>query len=236
MIHIAIIEDELAYQNLIKQLLDQAYRELKLAFFVDVFSDGEDFMADYQNQYDLIFLDIHMKHMNGMDTAKNIRRLDPFVMLIFITNLPDYAIEGYSVNASGYLLKPLGYNDFKTALLRALEKIRQHRKRFIQTKTTNGIIKIDIAEITYIETNSHKVILHTAKEEFLCNEPMKVMEEKLAGGNFYRIHSSYLINLFYVENVLTSSVIVSGDDLLLSRYKRKDFLDALTRYIGGELS
>ena len=100
-------------------------------------------------------------------------------------------------------------------------------------KTETGLQKIEIGSIAYLETLGRRLLIHAGGREYSCRETLKTMEEKLVPEGFFRCHNVYLVNLARVENVSQSTVTVGGQELLLSRYKRKEFLDALARFMGN---
>ena len=122
MIRVAIIEDDAEVQGVLQEYVRRYTRQYGTEFEVTVFADGVDILEDYRAVYDIIFLDVEMKHLDGMTTAERIRKMDADVILIFITNMAQYAIRGYSVGALDYVLKPVPYFAFSEQLKKA-EKI-----------------------------------------------------------------------------------------------------------------
>ena len=115
MLKIAIVEDERECQEALIEHLRKYEKEKNEAFIVRIFNDGIDILDDYSADYDLIFLDIHMKYQDGMTTAKRIREVDADAQIVFITALAQYAIEGYKVNALDFILKPVVYDHGQSA-------------------------------------------------------------------------------------------------------------------------
>ena len=109
MIRVAIVEDDAEVQGVLQEYVRRYTRQYGTEFEVTVFADGVDILEDYRAVYDIIFLDVEMKHLDGMTTAERIRQMDADVILIFITNMAQYAIRGYSVGALDYVLKPVPY-------------------------------------------------------------------------------------------------------------------------------
>lgn len=130
MVHIAIVEDE---QDCISQLQDHLKRYQReragqaAGMKVSVFTDGDHLVDDYQPQYDMILMDVQMERLDGLTTAKLIRRQDPEVIIVFISNLVRYASEGYLVDALDYLLKPISYFAFSQQLDRAFSRLRKRK-------------------------------------------------------------------------------------------------------------
>lgn len=230
---VAIVEDEQEAGNLLKEFLLRYASEKQLAITIEVFCDGLEILDDYHPDYDVIFLDIEMPHLNGMDTARQIRQTDSNVILIFITNMMQYAIEGYSVQAMDYILKPVKYFDLSFKLDKVVEMRRKSEKSELILKTKGGQRKVAVADIHYLEVIGHCILFHTVSGEIeVWNQPMSAMEQKLKGLSFARCNASYLVNLRYVTEINGMTAQVGPDKLQISRGKRKDFLDALTVYIG----
>ena len=123
MIRIAVVEDERESLDTVLNCLKRFEEEEGIGFVTTVFCDGLDFISGYRPLYDIVFMDIEMPMLNGMSTAKKLRKVDSSVALVFITRLRQYALLGYEVDAVGYLLKPLEYASFR----RQIEKSGRKR-------------------------------------------------------------------------------------------------------------
>ncbi len=233
MIRIAIVEDEAVYVRQLKEHLTKYEEETGETFRISVFSDGDEIVTGYRAEYDLIFLDVQMAFMDGMTAAEHIRKLDQDVMIIFITNMAQYAIRGYTVNALDFMLKPVSYFAFSQKLKRALEQLKRRTKKYINLKADGGIARIALDQIYYIESMKHSIIVHGTERDYILNGTMKEMERQLAEDNFYRCNNCYLVNLSQVESVRDGMVYTRGGQLQISRPKRKAFMEALTDYMGG---
>ena len=209
-------------------------RQYGTEFEVTVFADGVDILEDYRAVYDIIFLDVEMKHLDGMTTAERIRQMDADVILIFITNMAQYAIRGYSVGALDYVLKPVPYFAFSQQLLKAVARLEKRAKHYLTVPVEGGLRRLDTASIYYLESEGHRVHFYTDEGDFSAPGALKAFEEKLADCPFARCNSGYLVNLAQVRELRQSTVQVGPCELQVSRPKRKAFLAALTDYIGGE--
>ena len=232
-IHIAVVEDEQNTRDCIWKYLKQYEKESKNTFKVDFFEDGVDITNDYRPVYDLILMDIQMKKMNGMAAAAQIRNADSEVLIVFITNMVQYAIKGYSVNAMDYLLKPLNYFTFSECMKRVNFYLFQKQKNYLILNTNGGILKIDTKEIYYMESRGHYIEIHKMGEVISVLETMKKMEQTLAPSGFFRCNSGYLVNMAYVEKIDKYTALVNGEEIQISRPKKKAFMEALTDYLGG---
>ncbi len=235
MLRIAIVEDDPQEQQLLADYIHRYERETSTAVSLSVFEDGDQIAADYRPSYDLILLDIQMPRMDGMATAAAIRKADPNVILVFITNMAQYAIQGYEFEAMSYLLKPLGYFAFSQLLQKAARRLERSARFFLTLPGEGSLHRVDAAEIYYIESEGHKVRIYTREGELVCPGSLKSMEEKLSGHGFARCNSGYLVNLAQVRGVENGLVTTGPYRLQISRPRRKPFMAALTDYIGGQV-
>lgn len=232
MIKIAIVEDEHAYAMQLQEYLHQYESENGEVFEISLFSDGDEIVNKYKPIYDIILMDVEMKFMDGMSAAEEIRKVDSEVVIMFITNMPQYAIRGYAVDALDYVLKPVSYFAFSQRLNRALGRMKKRASKTISISIKGGTVRLDVANITYIESQGHTLIFHTVNASYETSGTMKDMERELSKLHFYRGNKGYLINLAHVDSVKEGCAIVRGEQLLLSRGRKKDFMETLTRYWG----
>lgn len=234
MIRIAMVEDEAAVREQLQGYIQRYTRQYGTEFAVTEFTDGVEILDEYRPVYDIVLLDVEMKHLDGMETARRIRELDKDVVLIFITNMAQYAIKGYAVGALDYVLKPVPYFAFSQQLQKAEEKLRRRARHYLAVPVEGGLRRLDTAQIYYIESEGHRVHFYTEEGEFSAPGALKTFEEKLAGLPFARCNSGYLVNLAQVKGVQQGVAQVGPYELQVSRPKRKSFLAALADYIGGE--
>lgn len=232
--HIAIVEDDLFTQAQLERYVLQHFADRRQTVRVSVFSDGDEILQAYAASYDAIFLDIQMSRLNGMRTAELIRQLDEDVLLVFITNLAHYAVQGYAVRALDFVLKPVNELMLRQLLLRIEKLLSERTKKYIALPTEKGLTRMDAAQILFVETENHSLRIHTEKGEFRLRDSMKNMEKLLEPCHFFRCNSCYLVNLRHVESVEGSFArLTTGQALSVSRPRYKAFMEALTRYIGG---
>ena len=234
MIRIAMVEDEAAVREQLQGYIQRYTRQYGTEFAVTEFSDGVEILDAYRPVYDIVLLDVEMKHLDGMETARRIRELDRDVVLLFITNMAQYAIKGYAVGALDYLLKPVPYFAFSQQLQKAEEKLRRRTRHYLAVPVEGGLRRLDTAQIYYMESEGHRVHFYTEEGEFSAPGALKTFEEKLADLPFARCNSGYLVNLAQVKSVQQGLAQVGPYELQVSRPKRKSFLAALADYIGGE--
>lgn len=233
MYHIAIVEDEVAFAAQLQEYLEQYQKENNVRFKVSVFEDGEDILKDYQPLYDIIMLDIEMPKVNGMQAAEQIRGQDTDVTLMFITNMAAYAIRGYEVGALDFVMKPINYYTFSMKFTRVLKRTRQKAQQEILLTLPDGVKKLNVQQIYYVEVQNRMLSYHTDEGVFAMRGTMQSVEQMLAPYAFAKCNHWYIVNLKHVSEVHKTTVLVAGHELDVSRRNRTAFLKALTEYVGG---
>ncbi|WP_439444173.1 LytR/AlgR family response regulator transcription factor [Listeria aquatica] len=229
---IAIVEDNVAHQETLLRYLNAYTAENKLELLVDCYRDGIEIVDHFKCNYDVIYLDVEMDIMNGMEAAKRIRARDEEVLIVFVTNYVQWAIEGYSVGAIDFLLKPLTFFHFEEHFKKILNKLAAKVKKAIPVKVGSGIKKVLLDNILYIESEGHYLHFHLKTESFTILESMKNMEARLTEEHFFRCHNYYLVNLKYVKSIEKNLLLIGSEKLQISRPRKKAFMEALTNYLG----
>lgn len=232
MIKIAIVEDEEIYVDKLKKYLSEYQKTFGEEFEVKVYRDGDAITQKYQSEFDIILMDIQMRFVDGMTAAEEIRKLDSEVVIIFITNMTQYAIRGYEVDALDYILKPVSYFVFSQKLGRAIARIHKREGSYIAIPVKGGILRLNTSDIYYIESSGHNLIYHSAQGSHISTGTMKSVEEQFQHLNFSRGNKCYLINLRHVEGIRDKCAIVKGEALQLSRPRLNSFMQDLTKYWG----
>ena len=173
MTRIAIVEDEAAVREQLAGYVQRYTRQYGTPFEVTEFADGMEILEDYRPQFDIIFLDVEMKYLDGMETARRIRERDGGVLIVFITNMAQYAIRGYAVGALDYVLKPVPYFAFSQQLQKALGQLKKRERHYLAVAVDGGMRRLDAAEIYYLESEGHKVHFYTEKEDFVVPGTLK---------------------------------------------------------------
>lgn len=231
MVRVAIVEDDPAYREEMVGFLQQFSQESGQKFHITPFSDGKEITENYSAAWDMILMDIEMPGLDGMTAAERIRALDGDVVIIFITNMPQYAMKGYTVDALDYVLKPVSYYAFTQRISRALERMKRRARRFISIPLRTGMAKVELSQITYVEIVNHDLIYHTQEGDFTCKGSLTEAADRLEKEHFFRISNCYLVNLEYVECIQNGTVTVNGQVLTVSRSRKKLLLDEMNNYI-----
>ena len=232
MIKTAIVEDEDSYADILTEYMHRFEREYGEQFSIRRYQDGYEIVDPYPGDLDIIFMDIEMGLMNGMEAAEKIRRKDEYVEMIFVTNLAQYAIQGYRVRALDYILKPIEYIPFAESLKRVLRSLRQKEEAYLTIHLSGGVEKLLIPQILWIESSGHRLTFHLADRTVESTVySMKEMETELAESGFARCNSGCLVNLRQVTGFGEGTISVQGTKLAISRGKKADFMSALLRYM-----
>ena len=195
MIQVAIVEDDKNYAASLKKYILRYEEEQNIKFLVEWFEDGEDIAEEYKGHFDIILMDIEMQFMDGMSAAKKIREVDEEVIIMFITNSPQYAMQGYAVDALDYVLKPINYYAFSQRLTRALSKMKKQEETYLTLNYRGGVQKIRISDLYYVEVRDHDLIYHTKDGNLMIRGTMREAEENLKEESFFRCNKAYLVNL-----------------------------------------
>lgn len=239
MIRIAIVEDEKVYSDLIKEYLDRYLKENKddiIGFDISVYDNAISFLENYKpSRCDLVFLDIMMPHIDGMRAAEKLREVDNSVIIIFITNMGDYAVRGYDVNATAFIKKPVSYAEFEAKLKRAVDEIKKRDSRVIIVHSGTKEIKLLLRDLKYIEVYGHTCTFHmTTGENIESRNTLGTLYKKLKQYDFVMISNSYLINMRYIDLIEGNTLKIGNDELMISRLKKKEFMQRFNEWAASD--
>lgn len=232
MIKLAIIEDTLQDAQHISSLVSSYAKAADIQIEQKRFENALKFL-DAKEKYDIILLDIMMPGFNGMEMAHRLRKFDEDTVIIFVTSMEQYAIEGYSVSAVGFLIKPAKYEQLRGVLDKAIQIVRQKISATIMVKTYTELISVDVSTIEYAEVKGHSLIFHTQKGEIQTKGTLKELIDKVESYNFIRCNNYAVVNARYIRAVRENTVVLPSAELEISRRKKSEFIEAYLRYSGG---
>ena len=225
MINIAICDDEELFIKKEKDIISKYVQAKGYEYQIDVYLSGKKFLeSEKSNQYDIVFLDISMGEIDGIETAKCIRSFNNKVYLVFVTAFIIYSTEGYKVDASRYILK----NDkmFETAIEESLcsiiSKLEIADQKYIFS-FIEGKIEVNLSDIVYIESNLHKLIFHmntSKKTQYTIYEKLDAIDAEIGQAGFCRIHKSYLVNMKYIDDIERYKISLNDGTTLSIAKKR----------------
>lgn len=233
--NILIAEDEPQFSTLLSDYLQRFARENELSVYIEVFQNGAEMMDKYRPKWDLLLLDVDMPGMDGFTVAEGIRKVDPDVAIIFITNLAQYAIRGYKVHALDYILKPVSYPALSMKLKREMNRIIRREDRTIMIYQNREVVRIPVSKLCYVEIYGHSMRYHTTNEvlENTGAKTLSSLEKELKNDGFFRCHSGFLINMKYVDAVGENAVKVMGQTIPVSRSRKKGLIAVLMNRVRG---
>ena len=237
MIRLAICDDEVQCLDSTRRMIEQWSERCSIPVQIGCFDNGDALLQSIRRtRTDIVFLDIMMSLLNGMDTAREIREIDKAVKIVFLTSSPEFALESYSVKANGYILKPFSDKQLSEVLndcTAALEEKSEH----LLLKSTDGYHKIHLHEIEYIEAQNKNVIFFLRSGRSLTStEHLRVFENKLlTKDGFFKCHRSYIISMSQVNSFSLSEIkMKSGGCVPIARGSGKAFQNAYFSFMFNE--
>lgn len=232
--NVAIVEDDNGDAERLEKFLQAFAKERGVAFSVRRFHDAEQFLKDYRAVYSIVFMDIQMPGLNGVEAATRLRKTDKAVSLIFITSAIQYAQAGYEVDALSFLLKPVGYHDICMKVQKALDLFYVNKAHSFVIELPDGMCTVSTDELLYVEVSGHKIKYHLASGEILgMSGSLSKAEEQLKGYGFLRCNACYLVNAKHVLGVRGLDLQLGSEVLRISRPRRKQFMIELTDWFAG---
>lgn len=229
---IAICDDEEYYREHIKELIEKYFSNMKVSVNVDLFKNGKEFCENVINyhKYDVIFLDIDMEGKNGMEIAHDIRNRNRFVEIVFITIMWEYVFEGYDIKAFRYIMK----KDMECVLpdcLDALLKEKRCKNQQMKFKFTDGMHKINLSEVLYIESKLHKLSFQMENGELWLYDKLDSIEKMLSDYAFVRTHQSFLVNMQHIEKISSYKLFLSnGEEMSVTKPRYKGVMEKFLRF------
>ena len=230
MIDIAIVEDNREQAAALEGHIKAYAADHKLSVSVSIFYEPITFLEKY-SPFHIVYMDIMMPLLNGMDAAKLLREKDEKVILIFVTTMRQYAIQGYEVAASDFIVKPISYPEFALKFTKVLTRLEYVMPPDVLVRTDTSFVRLSPRDIRYVEVKGHHCVYHTASGEYRQYQTMKSAESALSGQDFVRCNNFLLVNLAHVDRIDGMNVIVGGQPLQISHPKRKAFTDAFVRFM-----
>lgn len=225
MLHIAICDDEIPELTNMSGLMEE-YRKTKLPDLrYDTFQGGFSLLSamDSGVRFDIVFLDILMPQMSGMEIAAEIRKMDQHIKIVFLTSSPEYAVESYKVNACNYVLKPVYQEMLFQVMDDVLDRMQSPPERgFVIRDCSGGATKILLSQLMYCEVVSHCVFFYLSGERIVKSQISlgEVLQSLTGLSEFVQPHRSFLVNLHYVQRLTkTQLVLLNGKALPISRNK-----------------
>lgn len=238
MIRIAICDDSPVFLQQTKAMLDSWDVPASLRISTELFEDGDSLLtAHSKTPFDIILLDIVMPLLSGIAAARELRQRDKTVKIIFLTASPEFAIEGYSVKASNYLLKPINPDTLLPCLNELINEIQSAARRIV-VRGIDASHRVTLSDVEYVEAQRKHVVFHLIGNRIIESpEPFYTFENSLIlDDGFFKCHRSYIINIHRIANYTSTEIVMeSGVSIPISRSCHKSFETAYFRIIFGEV-
>lgn len=228
MLHIALCDDEeiLLYKNslLIESICIQFGIEHKITNYTSGKILLEEYPATPKDKFDIIFLDIEMPEMDGIQTAKKCREIDSHVLIIFLTSHTEFSRDGYKVNAFRFIDKMNKEEELKEAIKSAWS-IQEEKKNLIVSSQNQAVLILNYNDIIYIEKRQRKTIIHSRTEgEINTYESITSFKMRLEDSCFYQVHRAFIVNLNYIARLIKKDIVLDNNNIIpLSEKKQKEF-------------
>lgn len=222
MLRIGICDDESDARDALRIQLEKLMIEGSEEIVYE-FSSGAgavSWLGSHPGEIDLLFLDVEMKGLNGMEAARKIRTFDTQLIIVFVTGYADYVFDGYQVDALDYLIKPVTEEKLRRLLFRVRAKSAQEESRTFTLKNADGTWRIRLADILYFYSDKRRVILVSARGQYPFYARLDEIEKKLS-PDFVRIHQRYLVNPSHIDYLGSESVMIRDTELPCSRRYRE---------------
>lgn len=232
MVNIGICDDELHYRLKIKEILEETLNLHHIHYNIYEFSSGEELLNNYPKDLDILIMDIQMKNINGMETARKIREFDENLEIVFMTSFIEFVQDGYEVKAYRYILKPISERKVSKNIIPCIKEIMKKRNKYLTLNVKNYVDRIKIDSILYIETDRPNILIYTRDNIYTSKMSISKIEKTLSEYGFFRCHNSYIVNLKLVESMNGKNVVMNGKDIPISKYRVKDLKLAITNTLG----
>lgn len=230
MINIGIVEDSQVDQEKLSKVIATYFNKNLIDYSLKVFNTANSFLSS-NDIFDLLFFDIFLGgSLTGMDIARKAReRLGNNLVIVFITSSMGYAIEGYSVDASAYIIKPITEEEFNLKMPRIIDKINSKISDFIILTTTEEKVSVNISDIDYIEVYGHYLTYCVNNKKYTVRQTLSDAENKLSKFGFFRINKFNIINMRKISKFIGYDVYIKDVILKVARSRKQEFKKELVK-------
>lgn len=232
-----IVEDDPRAAETLRAHLERYAAERGTSFSVEILPSALEFLEGTRPA-DVVFMDIGLPGVSGMEAAEVMRQTDELTPLIFVTDLAQYAVRGYQVDALDFMVKPVTYEDFALRMGRAMRVMDRNAGGTVSVATDEGLRVIAKKDVVYVEIFRHDLYWHVtgSAQPLHARGTLTRVAEELGAERFCRVSASHLINMGQLALIRPGSVVMSdGTEVVISRRRRREVLETLTRYMGGSI-
>ena len=233
MIQIAIVEDNGDDARVLTEHISAFCKSRGDKADVKCYSTGFSFLDGYTPSFDIVFMDIEPPDMSGMEVARQLRCDDNDVIIVFATNMAQFAVNGYAVNAFDFIVKPVNFYDFEIKMQRIVSHLRNKNDAYITIKSQNATYRRRARDVKFVEVINHSLVYHLESgEQIVSRGKISVAEKELTPLGFIMCNRCYLVNFRYITEINDNTVCMGSDSLQISRSRKKDFLAEIAKYFG----
>lgn len=231
MLSVAVCDDEIIECCKLSKRIKEILEAMKVPCMVHQFGSGKELLQASEG-FDIIFLDIMMWGMDGMETARSFRERSYEKILVFVSSSREYVLEAYDVEAFHYLLKPVEDKKLKAVLQRAVQKTQRSPREFIIASKERQRRKLFLDDIYYFEIKGRVIDVHGVEGIFAYYGQIGVLERELFGKNFFRCHKSYLLHFKFVEGYnRREAILENGERIVIAKRRYEDFCQEMLKYM-----
>lgn len=234
MLLIAIVDDERSDSDALKKYVDAYFQQHPQAYMVHVFNSALDFIRS-TDSHDIVFMDIRMDKLDGLEVARIMRKINTDSMLIFVTHMAQLAIKGYEVDALDFIVKPADQGSINYVMDKALKRLEGVSSTVFALKTSEGIVSLSSNDIVFVEVFDHNLVYHTAKGNYDVRGRLSDVMKKLDEKRFIMCNRSYVVNLRYVSSITNDYLMVEGTQISISKSHRKEIMQHFSNFLGDNL-
>lgn len=234
MLLIAIVDDDEKEMQELKSCVEQYFSAGEDACIIHTYSDGVEFIRS-REQYNIVFLDIRMREMDGLDAAHFLRIINKEVQIIFVTHMAQMAIRGYEVDATDFVIKPVDQFSINRVLDKAAKRMDAAANITFALKTPEGIVSITSKSIYFVEIFDHDLIYHTEIGDFKVRGKLGEVRKKLDESQFIQCNRSYLVNMRHIKSIYNDYVLVNEERIQISKSRQKEIEQRFIKYLGESI-
>lgn len=235
LISCVICEEESLHRTQLRRLVEQDLTARNVGYEIAEYASVENMLCDLERgrqHMDLLFMDILLSTLDGVQTSRQIRERDPYVQIVYVTQSDRFALDGYDVWAAGYLVKPIQPLRFREVMDRAVGQVLQQEHDILVLMHHTKLQRIDIRHIFYVESHKNNLLIHTQDGNLITKGKLDDFESKLPEDTFIRIHKSYLVNIRFIRQHVKNEVqLVTGQYLPISRSHAETVRASLVDYL-----
>lgn len=231
MLQLAVCDDERVFRSDLRKILGTELELCGIDYHISEFTSGEELIAGLEKaDCQILFLDIEMKGIDGVEAARRLRETKRQMEIVFVTSYADFVFQGYEVRALNYILKPYEPEKIAAVLHTALEALDIEAEKYYVIDQRGGSIRVPLSSVKYFSSDRRTVHAVTTEQEYTFYEKLSDLETKLP-DTFVRIHNRYLVHLKYLEAVRQNTAVVDGEELPVSRSCKSGLSIAFAKYM-----